>query len=211
MKREIKYLDVKNGLKTGDLVLFHGKETTSLLIEFIEWSYWSHVGMVVLPKDIGLPGEEPLFFESTASGDGIVDVLLNKPKQSGPMLVPLSQRIHVDVTKGFDNHFKIRYANKTFSDSELLQVKEFICTAHQWQFPTAKEAFKFYETGRHENIDGPENICFCSQLIARLLMKLDYFSSDYVSNGYCPNDFDTFTNIPLTQHLFYTDGARLDG
>lgn len=138
MMREIAYDEVKKSLKTGDLVLFHGVETVSKLIELIEWSFWSHVGMVVLPKDIGLTGEYPLFWESTASGDGITDHITGKPKNDGPMLVSLRERIQVDLKTPFDTHFLVKYLNRPLTTEELRQLKDYIYAAHDRGFPSAE-------------------------------------------------------------------------
>lgn len=130
MKRELSYEDIKSSFKTGDLILFHGNEISSRIIEVIEWSYWSHVGMVIRPEDIGLSGNEPLLWESTASGDGIVDVINMAPKESGPMLIPLHDRLSIDVEKGYDTHFKVKYASRPFTNSELESLHTFIYKAH---------------------------------------------------------------------------------
>jgi len=209
MIREIEYSEVKKSLKTGDLVLFHGVETVSKLIELVEWSFWSHVGMVILPKDIGLEGNDPLFWEATASGDGINDVLLGKPKENGPMLVPLSQRIQVDLDKQYDTHFKVMYLGRALSDDEKKALKEFVYMAHEWGFPTSTELLKYYMEGRQANIASPENKVFCSQLVADTYMRMGFLSEKYVSNGYCPDDFNKCDNLPSLQPFYFIEGARL--
>lgn len=208
MIREISYNAIKGGLKTGDLILFHGVEMSSKLIECIEWSFWSHVGMVVLPKDIGLLGDEPLLWESTSSSDGIKDVLLNKPKESGAMLIPLSERIHLDVTKKYDTHFKVKYLNQPLDVQSLEVLKAFIVKAHPRTFPSDIQMLKFFIEGLHSNKAAPDALVFCSQLTAETLMALGFISNQYVSNGYCPKDFDTFENIPKIMPFYYVEGAR---
>lgn len=208
MIREISYDAIKAGLKTGDLILFHGISHVSSLIEILEWSYWSHVGMVVMPADIGLTGTEPLLWESTSSGDGIVDVLLGVPKSDGPMLLPLADRISVDVEKQFDNHFKVKYLDRNLTTSECLQLKKTIDKYHSWKFPSTKELLTFYVDGREKNIPSPEGETFCSQLTALTFMALGFISDQYVSNGYCPNDFDTLEAIPYLLPFTLMNGAR---
>ena len=124
MNREILLNEVSTSLKTGDLILFHGIETSSKLIELIEWSYWSHIGMVVLPKDIGLEGTEPLLWESTSSSDGLNDVILGVPKNDGPMLVSLAGRLTIDSTERFDTHFKVKYLSQSLQNAELTALKK---------------------------------------------------------------------------------------
>jgi len=210
MIREIAYNDVKDSLKTGDLILFHGVQTTSQLIELIEWSCWSHVGMVVLPKDIGMTGEEPLFWESTASGDGLTDYLTGQPKENGPMLVSLHDRIQVDVNQHYDTHFLVKYLNRSLKQPELEQLKDFIYKAHDRGFPTAENALKYYIEGRSSNKPAPDTEAFCSELTAETFMALGFISTDYVPYGYCPDDFNKSDNMPSLQPFHFIDGARLN-
>lgn len=210
MIREIAYNDVKDSLKTGDLILFHGIETTSKLIELIEWSFWSHVGMVVLPRDIGLPGDEPLFWESTASGDGITDYISGKPKEKGPMLVSLRERIQVDLNQHYDTHFQVMYLNRSLSQQELEKLKDFMYKVHDRGFPSAENALKYYVEGRGFNVPAPDADVFCSELTAETFMTMGFISTEYVPNGYCPDDFNKGDNLPSLQPFYFCTGARLN-
>ncbi|SDI26811.1 hypothetical protein [Desulfosporosinus hippei] len=210
MIREIAYNDVKDNLKTGDLILFHGVQTTSKLIELIEWSFWSHVGMVVLPKDIGMTGKEPLFWESTASGDGLTDYLIGKPKENGPMLVSLHDRIQVDVNQHYDTHFLVKYLNRSLKQPELEQLKDFMYKVHDCGFPNAENALKYYIEGRSLNKPAPDKEVFCSELTAETFMAMGFISKQYVANGYCPDDFNKGDNMPSLQPFHFNGGARLN-
>lgn len=210
MIREIAYNEVKGSLKTGDLVLFHGIETPSELIELIEWSYWSHIGMVVLPKDIGLSGEEPLFWESTASGDGIIDQLTGKPKANGPMLLSLDERIQVDLSQHYDTHFLVKYLNRPLQEQELKQLKDFIYKSQDRGFPSPENVLKYYIEGRYYNTAAPDTDVFCSELTAETFMAMGFISAEYVANGYCPDDFNKGDNLPVLQPFYFIEGARLN-
>lgn len=210
MNRQISYSEIADTLTTGDLILFHGKQETSLLIELLEWSYWSHVGMVVLPKDIGIKGNEPLIWESTSSGDGIIDVILGKEKPNGPMLIPLKDRISVDINKDYDNHFKVIYLHYQPTQEELNSLKAFIDEAHDASFPQIKDMLKIYLEGREKNIEGPKGFYFCSQLASQTYMQMGFLSKKYVDNGYCPSDFLGKDPLPLTKKMSFSDGALLN-
>lgn len=210
MLRQIAYSEVKDSLCTGDLVLFHGKQRSSILIELLEWSYWSHVGIVILPKDIGLAGDEPLFWESTSSGDGIIDVILGQVKSSGPMLVPLKERISVDLNEDFDNHFKVIYLNAHPSQAALNSLEAFIHEAHSSVFPEIKDMMKYYLEGRAKNIEAPSGYYFCSQLASQTYMRMGILSKKYVDNGYCPADFLQEDPLPLTAKINFFNGALLN-
>lgn len=210
MKREIYYSDIESSLSTGDLILFHGKQETSVLIELLEWSYWSHVGMVIIPKDIGLEGDYPLIWESTSSGDGIIDVLINKEKENGPMLIPLKERIKVDLENDYDTHFKVRYFNRKLNESELINLKDFILKVHNDRFPTTTEMLKIYLEGKEKNKKAPDDIYFCSQLVADTLIHMELLSGRYVPNGYCPADFDEGKNLPILKRISFSNGAYIN-
>lgn len=209
MQREISYEDVQGSLKTGDLLLFHGVEPSSKLIELVEWSYWSHVGMVIIPSDLGLDGSEPLFWESTSSSDGINDVILKKPKESGPMLVALSERIKMDLDNQYDTHFKVKYLNNPLTKNEIALLSGYISKTHDKVFPPDADLFKYFVEGRHFNAPMPDSEIFCSQLVAQSLMAMGYISDKYVANGYCPSDFDKGEGMPSLKSFFYIEGARL--
>lgn len=53
-KQTTGFTSIEKYLKTGDLVLMHGIHYSSRCIEALEGSNWSHVGIIVLPEDIGL-------------------------------------------------------------------------------------------------------------------------------------------------------------
>ncbi len=211
MNREIMLSELSSSLKTGDIILFHGIETSSKLIELIEWSYWSHIGMVVMPKDIGIEGTEPLLWESTSSSDGLVDAILGVPKTDGPMLVSLSGRLTIDSTERFDTHFKVKYLSQALNPNDLISLKNCIDMLHMRSFPTDAQMLTAYVEGRRQNIPASFDSLFCSQLTAMTLMAMDMLSNSYVSNGYCPKDFDEQTNFPKLKAYQYFDGARLKG
>lgn len=210
MNRQISYSEIKDSLSTGDLILFHGRQQTSILIEILEWSYWSHIGMVVIPKDICLEGNEPLLWESTSSGDGIIDVILGKEKTSGPMLISLKDRISVDINKKYDDHFKVIYLNYQTTQNELISLKTFIDEVHSCEFPQIKDMVKIYLEGREKNIEGPKGFYFCSQLAAQTYMRMGFLSKKFVDNGYCPADFLQQDPLPLIKKISFSNGALLN-
>jgi len=211
MNREILLNEVSTSLKTGDLILFHGIETSSKLIELIEWSYWSHIGMVVLPKDIGLEGTEPLLWESTSSSDGLNDVILGVPKNDGPMLVSLAGRLAIDSTERFDTHFKVKYLSQSLQNDELTALKNCILELHMRSFPSDAQMLTAYVEARRQNIPASFDSLFCSQLTAMTFMAMNMLSKSYVANGYCPKDFDEQLNFPKLKAYQYFDGAKLKG
>lgn len=211
MKRGLSFDEISKSLKTGDLVLCHGTAAESHIIEAVEWSYWSHVGMVILPEDIGLENtKSPLFWESTSSSDGIRDVILNKCKANGPMLIPLKDRLTVDITKKYDTDFLIRYLDGALTDKPYTALKGFIDKVHNLPFPDTAKFLKDYLAGRDSNRAADKTTYFCSQLVSDTYMSMGIISDRYVSNGYAPKDFSSEEALPFTCRMFLRDGSYIE-
>lgn len=91
----MKYLDIRNDLRTGDVLLFDGKGWVSAGIKwmqrrfgFVGWK-WSHVGLVVR-----IPRFDTVFLFESTTLSCVEDVVSGQSKQ-GPQLVALSERIKV--------------------------------------------------------------------------------------------------------------------
>lgn len=70
----VKYNEVKDQLKTGDLILFHGMSNSSKLNEILSGSEWSHVGMVILSKDFSSDGCLPFIKRGKLVDGPLIDV-----------------------------------------------------------------------------------------------------------------------------------------
>ncbi|AOM79629.1 hypothetical protein [Pedobacter steynii] len=103
-----KFSEIKSELKTGDLILVHGRYPFSWVVTFLQGSNWGHTAMVVLAKDIdpenklGLP--PLLLWEANTL---IKDAAINRwgtvqTYKEGPMLVDLEERLY-HTQNQFDN------------------------------------------------------------------------------------------------------------
>jgi hypothetical protein len=93
-------------LKTGDLILVHGRYPYSWLVELLQWSKWGHVCMVVKREDIpgdtsGMP--ELMIWESNTLIDDSAKNLWGEVKdfKDGPQLISLEERLN-NTSKGED-------------------------------------------------------------------------------------------------------------
>ena len=76
-RQPLPILDFLANLQTFDIVVMKGLLVTSMEAQAITNSNWSHVGMVVVAGDIGLPGVDPtsrLYWEANTA-DTAVDLL----------------------------------------------------------------------------------------------------------------------------------------
>jgi len=191
MRRYCSYKDLMPTLKTGDIMLAHGTEATSKVIEAVELSEWSHVCMIVQGKDIGL-NDEVLIWESSDSED-LVNVLIEKQSKPGPMLVRFEDRIESDHSEKTDSKFALRRLISPCLDSAHFTVlKRFMVTLTNKGagFPSLKDLAEELFEGRFKNKVSSSDSYFCSELVAHTLIKIGLLSTEYVVNGYTPADFD---------------------
>jgi hypothetical protein len=84
---KVPFNEVAPKMQFGDIMLFNGQYKGSRVIEFLEGSEWSHVGMVVRLEGF----DEPLIWEAT-SLTNLPDVIFHD-KKTGVKLVKLRDRI----------------------------------------------------------------------------------------------------------------------
>ena len=53
----VPFSKLKQRMQSGDIILMHGQYSDSWLIQDFERSIWTHSGMVLKAKDIGLEGK----------------------------------------------------------------------------------------------------------------------------------------------------------
>ncbi|HEX8691244.1 MAG TPA: hypothetical protein VF746_02290 [Longimicrobium sp.] len=177
------YQEVRERLKTGDLLLFSGTSAISTTIKFCSGGRWSHVGMVVR-----LPGrDEPFLWESTT----LVDVPdaetgLARP---GVQLVTVAERVAT-----YRGEIMLRPLDRPLTPPMLARLEE---VRHRF-------AETEFERSRLQQLraayDGPggaspgEDLSsvFCSELVAEAYQAmglLPEWPEGPPSNEYVPLDF----------------------
>lgn len=192
MRRYLTLEQVKDFLKTGDILLSHGIGGVSVAVEEASETEWSHSAIIISPEDIDFPGKDLLIWESSIltnltdlSNPGL-------PPAIGPMLVKLEDRIRTNLENNTDDYYAVRrIANLTLDDDQKKKLKQVIKDAKDATFPAANAAMvKDFVLGRFLNqppaVDGRY---FCSGLVAHTLMTIGVISQDYVFNSYFPQDF----------------------
>lgn len=186
----IPYKDIESKLQTGDIVLFHGVLRESRWIEAFEDSQWSHVGMVVrIPQYDG-----PVLWESNTLVN-LPDVELHKAK-TGPMLVPLYDRLKTDLDNRCDVMFAVRRLNVERTPEMLQELLDFIVEVHNAQFPSEWEMVIRLMEGKL-GIQADFKSFFCSELAAETYIKMGLLSPSKPSNSYEPKDFSSEGHIEL--------------
>lgn len=175
------YNQVRDELKTGDLVLFSGKGFISRLIQFGTRSKWSHVGMVIKIKELDFVA----LFESTTLSN-IKDINTNTLKR-GVQLVPLSERI----TK-YDGEVAIRQLNKALTDDQINYLVQFRKNMQGKAYESSNlELIKSALDQFNSLTLNAEDLStvFCSELVAEAYQSIGLLSEITPSNEFTPSDF----------------------
>src|SRR4030095_2058125 len=108
------YNDIRDQLRTGDLVLFSGKSAVSNIIKLFSGGKWSHVGMVLIMEEFD---RMVLLWESTTLSN-IPDIETQTPTK-GVQLLPLSQRVAT-----YQGEITVHRLNKVISDGMYTSLGE---------------------------------------------------------------------------------------
>lgn len=183
-------------LKTGDLIFFRGNGWESRLIQWFTRSLWSHVAMVVDPKDIGLETEKNglLLWEATNVLGNDIDY---GPDTEGPMLCRLEERLSHYVKDTDTVLFSIRYLHTKWTPEMYKAIGDFIKNPEirELKYPEASEVVWYFL--RNRLLSGvEEGNYYCSELIADTYMKAGLLPTVPTPHSYCPGDFSEKGFIP---------------
>ncbi len=192
------YDEIRNELKTGDMVLFSGGGFISRIIQMYTRSKWSHVGLVV--KDGWF--DMLLLWESTTLSkiktvNGIV--------RQGVAIRPLSE-----VIANYDGVVGVRQLDKPLSDGQELDIgdlrKEFKGRDYeQSKSELFKSAYDFIGGKNEEDLSS----LFCSELVAEAYQRIGLLSEDVPSNEYTPADLaEVQTSRINLNDVVYIEGSQ---
>lgn len=183
------YDDRRQYLKTGDIVLFSGKQAISAAIKWMSRSKWSHVGMVYRLEDL------ILLWESTMISD-ITDFDSNEAVR-GVRLVVLSECV-----KQYDADIVVRHLKVDWTDKMNRALTAFRRKVRGRPYEKSKvELIKAaYDGWLGENREDLSSL-FCSELIAETYQQVgllpDVKDGGWPSNEYTPGDFASDARHPL--------------
>ncbi len=196
----VPFEEVQGMLLTGDILLFQGLGWESDIIQLVEMSRWSHVGMVVRVTEV----EYPLIWESFPF-KFVEDVVLHR-KKSGARLVSLEERLTVGVEKELFERVAVRRLRVARSPAMLEALKEFISGKfHNLPYPGDWELLLEFVRGRllREERGRTEDV-HCAELIAETYKRMGLLPPEEPSNRFIPKDFSSEGELPLL------DGAELE-
>ena len=186
MSKDIAYCDIRDKLKTGDLVLFSGKSPIGQFIKLFSNSKWSHIGMVLKVDEVDML----LLWESTTINN-TPDAFTRKIT-SGVQTTVLSERLD-----NFDGEVAVRFLQGDLSPESKLALKKL--RDHLRGRPYEQSKVELVNSlmdmiGIEENKEDFSSV-FCSELIAEGLQVMGVMSTDAPANEFTPRDFGEDGNV----------------
>lgn len=173
------YAEIRDSLKTGDLLLFSGKGTISDLIKHITSAKWSHIGMVVRVPEF----EMVLCWESTTLSN-VEDVTTGKATR-GVQLVALRDRLRT-----YDGEVCARHLVEPITNGALAALGKFrseVCGRpyEESKLELLRSAWDGWGGANTEDLSS----LFCSELVGEAYQRMGLIDESVPSNEFTPADF----------------------
>ena len=203
----MKYQDIRNELKTGDILLFSGKGHISEGIKFFTLSKWSHVGVVYRFVDPLDPDGSVFCWESTTLSD-IEDADTGKLTR-GVQRVELSERIERCFAKGYE--ISLRPLSKPLTDDMVRALNTFRHEVSGTPYEKSKiELIKSaYDGIFGENKEDLSSL-FCSELVAEAYQQMGLLTEAIPSNEFTPKDFSSEKSLSLELDYSFSAEVTID-
>ena len=192
----MKYSQIRNKLKTGDVILFSGKGGISDGIKFFSRSIWSHVAIVYKIKDKSI-GEDTLFCWESTTLNNIKDAETGKLTK-GVQRVELSERLEKCFATGYK--ISIRQLSKPLDIDMLKALNTFREEVKGKPYEKSTiQLIKAAWDGLFSFLDNKEDLSslFCSELLAAAYQKMGLLGPEPPSNEYIPKDFSKASKLQL--------------
>lgn len=181
------YAQLRDQLKTGDLVLFSGRSFAARIVRGFTGSRWSHVGLVVRQPDMP---QTPLLWEATLASkahditegkafDGVQLVALDDRIASYPGLVAVRRLQYVQTNAQARAHLEM-----LIEEWRAKPYRNFI-RQHITAWMRGEEALSFRRGG------------FCSELVAEVYRRWSLLPQSRPAHHYVPRDFGCEQGVPL--------------
>jgi len=190
----MQYRDIRDRLKTGDILLFSGKSRISEGIKFFSKSKWSHVGMVYRfysPLD---PQGSIFCWESTTLCD-VKDADTGKLTK-GVQRVELSERLERCFANGYE--IVVRPLTNPLDDAMVTALNAFRheVSGRPYEKHLIELIKSLYEGFFGESKEDLSSL-FYSELVAEGYQRMGLLPEAPGSNEYTPKDFSSEKNLCL--------------
>ena len=191
--------EVEASARTGDILLFEGRRPELRLMQKVQRSRWSHVGMLIRIPETG----ELVVWESEPMGS--VENVLTEERKSGPQGVPFRSRVLSSLEEGVQAAFGYRRLEPPLTDEHHDRLRKFALSVYDLPFPKMPVFLHELFLGRLKIQPKKIKHFFCSQLVAQTYIVLGLLPDDVPINDAWPGHFDD-GNL-ADQHL--REGIRL--
>ncbi len=202
--QNVSYDDIKEDLKTGDIILFVGGGIGSCEVKIATCSRFSHIGMIVRCEHLTYSRDKLYIWHSPAQElQGFPDTISGNTKE-GPQLNSLLPIIKAAGGTVYIRKIRKKKKNNTFYNNILSDDP---CDSGLMDF-MKKEEPKTYEKSTKQLIlstyDGifgeneqDTSSYFCSELTAETYVILGLLPGDAISSEYTPKDFASTSTFSL--------------
>lgn len=212
----VTYAELAREFRTGDLVLQHGIQSVSQAISMLQGSYWSHVGMIVRPADLGIEAcPVPwLYLESNTLTD-LDDWISGAPKpKGGPMAVDLEARLRANLQAEVDMGMAWRSLRLEWTEPMRTALRAYVMSVKDRMFTDdvacAMNVLNSWMTGRVNNEPNGGPYMFCSELVAGCYRAMGLLPERWVPNAYTPRDFSRHGRVPLLRSAAFGPELLID-
>lgn len=189
-------------LRTGDLIFCRGRMMSSRIIEFVTGGLWSHVAMVIEPKDIYPDTTDTGYYlwESTSIPGNDVDPKVLRRK-TGPMLVPLKPRLEEYLKSPNYRLLSARYLQVERTPEMLKSIRDFVNDPkiRLAEYPTERSIMWNYIRHRYLMTTKEEGTFFCSELVSATWQAAGLLPSTPHIQSYSPRDYSETGYVPSLQ------------
>ncbi len=180
---------LKDQLRSGDLVLFSGKDNISSGIQWFSNSKWSHIGMVVRTAQ----KNECFLWESTTLSN--VKDTHTGTYVEGVQLVSLPERIAAYEGEVAVRQLKLKRNFDMLAQLTKLRAEIKGRPYEQDHLQLIRSAYD----GMYGDNTADLSSLFCSELVAEAYQRMGVLSKDLPSNEYAPRDFANEATLDLLQ------------
>ena len=183
------YSEIRDSLKTGDLILVEGKGMISSLIRFgyrlfsDRPSDYSHIGMVIRDKTLDM-----IYVWESTTLSKIPDAK-SGVCESGVQIVEASSRVKSIQEAG--GSVMIRKLNAILNEDQMAKLsavrKEF--SGREYENDTFELFKAMYDWKLGNNVPDLSSL-FCSEMVAAAFQRMELFDGEHIpANEFTPEDF----------------------
>lgn len=200
----VSYDELAREFQTGDIVLQHGVQPVSVAISVLQSSFFSHVGMVLRPEDLGIEGVpegEWLYLESNTLTNLKDWISGDIKKGGGPMAVLLRERLKTNLAQEKNLGMAWRKLAFGWGEEPLANLRTYVEKVKDMKFDDSELCamiiLKNWISGRVANEPNESAYMFCSELVAGCYRAAGMLPERWVPNAYTPQDFSGNGRVAL--------------